>query len=277
MKKLSSMYLNEVLLDKHHHLNEDLINEALILLGKNKDENNFGNVIIFAGGAGCYPKDTEYFNGKEWVSIQDYKQGDNVLIFDKNENKAFLNSNVEYVNLPVDNFYKISNRRFDFITSETHKHLFLNGKTNKFEDIKTIDLFDKHNKNKRGNKGKLITSFNYDGGKGLNLNENEIRLLVAIIADGYIMTESTKKVRVSLKKIRKIERLKMLLEANDINYAIRLENGFTRFIFNFEHAEKEFTDKWYDCDVNQLRIVSDEVLRWDGSIVDRSKINKLDK
>lgn len=58
MKKLSTMYLNEVLLDKYHHLNEDLINEALILLGKNKDENNFGNVIIFAGGAG---------SGKGWV------------------------------------------------------------------------------------------------------------------------------------------------------------------------------------------------------------------
>lgn len=175
----------------------------------------------------------------------------------------------ELVKLPKDKFYTIKNRRVNFTTSLNHKHLLL-GERDKYYTLTTKELIDQHNRTVRGNKARLVTSFNYVGGKGLDLTDDEIRLRVAIYADGYIynqLKDGTYKVRMSFKKERKIERFRNLINRLGIKYRETFEwGGYTRFYFSHNEGEKHFKNYWYDCNVHQLEVVADEVMHWDGSI-----------
>lgn len=243
------------------------LNEKLITFG-GKAYPKFGTVIVLAGGAGCYPAGTEFFTGKGWKRIDEYQEGDMVLQYELESGVAALVDPEQYIKLPVDCFTTIKNRRVDFTTSLTHRHLTINERTGKYEVLSTEQLTRQHNSTIRGNKRKLVTSFEYSG-NGVEMSDDMIRLKVAIFADGHFLDHNFPKARVSLKKDRKIERFRMLLDANAIQYREYEENGFTRFEFAFDTKEKVFEDYWYECDSRQLSIVCDEVLKWDGSIVKR--------
>lgn len=248
------------------------INEVLITFG-NKAYPKFGNIVILAGGAGCYPKGTEYFNGTSWVPIEDY-DGGKILQYNPTDGKATLTKPTDYIVLPTDQFYRIKNRRVDFVTSETHKHILINEKTNKKEVLTTKDIYAKHNTLSRGNKAKLITSFDYSG-DGIDLDDNEIKLRIAVIADGHILpVKKGHKVRMSFNKDRKIEYFKELLINSKKDYKEYKEiiNGveFTRFEFYHTTNEKEFQDYWYNASKKQLKLITEEILKWDGSISNRA-------
>lgn len=237
---------------------QQILNEKLIVVGGGK---RYGQVIFLAGGGGCYPAGTEFFTGKEWKPIEEYKEGDNVLQYNTDTQEASLTDNPEYIKLPVDQFYQIKNHRTDFTTSLHHKHLFINEKTGKYVTRTTEEILKQYESDVRGNTESLVTTFKYSG-DGINLAEDQIRLKVALIVDGHILGTKNPKHRVSLKKDNKINRLRELLEANHISYKEYNENGFTRFEFYYIESEREFEDYWYDCSNEQLRIVCDEVLKW---------------
>jgi hypothetical protein len=247
---------------------EEFINEVLVTFG-GKAYPPANNAVILAGGAGCYPGDTEFFTGSGWQKISEYDD-ERVLQFDPSSGKASMVIPDNFIQIPVDDFHTIKNRRCDFTTSLNHNHLLISEKTGKLYTAKTSDIISKHASNARGNKAKLLTSFLFDG-PGIDMVETMIRLKIAIIADGHFMPRIRKaKCRVSLKKPRKIERFRMLLHANGIDYDEYTENGFIRFQFFFGDEEKEFSDYWYQCNQAQLKVVCDEVIKWDGSIVERT-------
>ncbi len=241
-----------------------LLQEVLITFKDNK----FGNVVILAGGAGCYPKGTEFFTGSGWKNIEDFEEGDQVLQYNLEDQSTELTDLAELVKLPKDKFYTIKNRRVNFTTSENHKHLLLN-EDGKYLVKTTKEIIEQHNKTVRGNKASLVTSFNYVGGKGLDLTDDEIRLRIAIYADGYVMKQLQNglyRIRMSFKKERKINRFRELINRLGIEYREYLDSGYTRFAFLHNDGDKYFKPYWYDCSVHQLEVVADEVMHWDGSI-----------
>jgi putative uncharacterized protein 200 len=241
-----------------------LLQEVLITFKDNK----FGNVVILAGGAGCYPKGTEFFTGSGWKNIEDFEEGDQVLQYNLEDQSAELTDLAELVKLPKDKFYTIKNRRVNFTTSENHKHLLL-GERGKYYTLTTKELLEQHNKTVRGNKASLVTSFNYVGGKGLDLTDDEIRLRIAIYADGYVMKQLQNglyRIRMSFKKERKIKRFRELINRLGIEHREYLDGEYTRFTFLHNDGDKYFKPYWYDCSVHQLEVVADEVMHWDGSI-----------
>lgn len=242
------------------------IDEAITIA--NKMYPKFGNIVILAGGAGCYPKGTEYFDGSGWKNIEKY-DGGKVLQYNLDGTTKLITP-IDYINLPIDQFTNIKNRRVDFTTSKDHKHLLLTEKNGNYINKRTHELIETHEKTIRGNRFKLLNSFKYDG-RGLDLSDDEIRLRISIIADGHFMNRATmNKCRVSLKKIRKIERLRMLLQKNNITFREYIENDFTRFEFEFINDEKVFDDYWYNASNNQMEVICDEVLKWDGSFIESS-------
>lgn len=244
----------------------DFINEKLITFG-GRAYPRFGQVVIMAGGAGCYPAGTEFFNGVEWKAIEEYKKGDKVLQFDKQTGKASLAEPLSFVNLPVDQFININNRRINFTTSLDHTHLVVSEKTGKMLTKKTTELLDTHENTVRGNRFKLVKSFDYSG-TGIDKTDDQIRLHIAIIANGHSLPTENK-FRMSFKKEHKIVRFEELLTANGIEYKKYEENGFVRFEFYFDCNEKDFESYWYNCNKEQLKVVADEVLKWDGCVRDR--------
>ena len=138
-------------------------------------------------------------------------------------------------------------------------------------NIKTFEEIRKaHNKSSSGFSGKFYTTFNYNG-KGIDLSEFEIRLMCAVICDGTFKNKFSDKsiCRINIKKQRKKDRLEWIL--NNLNKEYRKEQynpkdlEYNSYLFSAPRIEKEFTSYWYNCSQEQLKIICDEILYWDGT------------
>jgi hypothetical protein len=107
----------------------------------------------------------------------------------------------------------------------------------------------------------------------MRLTDAQLRLSVAVIADGHFpSTYAPCTVRV--KKARKIERLRRLLNEAGIDFTEKNEpwegcEGFVRFIFQAPlQGVKAFGERFYKASEDQLRIIVDEVVHWDTHVSD---------
>lgn len=222
------------------------------------------NAMLFAGKSGCVDKDTEFFNGKGWKKIADYSDGEPVLIFDGENRTARLETPLMYHKLPCDSFYVFNTKYgIDMWLSDEHTIVYENsvGNLNTEECKKVAHI---QNKNTHGFAGKFLTTFTYNG-KGIALSDDAIRLMCAVICDGSFRSQ-TNWCCINVKKQRKIDRLHILLASCQIPYKTGCVGGYTRFYFNAPRREKEFSDYWYNCNNEQLKVICDEILFWDGSI-----------
>ena len=229
------------------------------------------NVVVLTGGAGCVDRDTEFFNGKQWKKICDYENGDKVLQYNK-DGSATLAEPIRYIKEPCDYFNKLENSHIDQLVCDEHNMLFYNSYYGKLEEMRFKAFKKKHESLKRGYAGKVITSFSYSGNGIENLTDDEIRLQVAVFADGSFNSKNTSNwCRINLKKERKKERLEMLLKNCNIEYTRKeKENGYTVFkFFTPLGRDKTYPISWYNATHEQLEIIADEVLYWDGDRKDR--------
>lgn len=237
----------------------------------------YGNLFpcftIYSGYAGCVDADTEYFNGKEWKRIADYKEGEKVLEYDINNNTAILSNPVEYIKYPCDTLYQIGGHRgIQMCLSPEHNVLWYDVKNrprkNSFAEIVKI-----HNKCEYGFDGKIKGSFIYSG-NGIDLTDAEIKLMCAVIADGSFYSEakpynnSYNTCRFHVKKERKKQRLREIFKECNLEYKeMKSANeGYTDFYIKAPRREKEFSSYWYNCNQHQLQVVCDNILFWDGHI-----------
>lgn len=229
------------------------------------------NVVITAGFGGCVDCDTEYFNGQEWKRIADYQEGEQVLQYNK-DGSAELVFPSKYTKLPQDTLYHFQTKYgLDQCLSLGHRVVYQTSKGNlaikPFEEIIKM-----HTNCKSGFTGKFYTTFEYSG-QGIEMTEDEIRLQIAVIADGHFNKETTNWCTMRLKKLRKRERIETLLMNANIEYKKQYEEttGFYIYKFNAPKREKEFLSYWYQCSKEQFAIVCDEVLHWDGSFSNRKE------
>jgi len=218
-------------------------------------------VSILTGGAGCVDCDTEFFNGHKWKKISEYQKGEKVLQYNH-----FGNSNLVY---PLEyHKYKSeylwhfkTNRGLDQCLSDEHNVIYMTSKDNLYrKSFKDIRI---NHEATKGFRGKFLTTFNYSG-TGLYFNEFEIRLQVAIKADGCLRNENTYHWEFNLKKQRKINRLRMLLNKCNITYTeTKQKTEYTRFYFNY-YTSKIFDSEWYLCNKEQFNYIFDEVTQWDA-------------
>lgn len=218
--------------------------------------------FYIGGEVGCVDCDTEYFNGKQWVKISEYKTGDKVLQYNPEKREALLTTPKNYICAPSTELYQISCKRraVDMCLSANHNFAYITSKghMNKKPFAEVMRL---HEERVRGFYGKVETAFNYTG-KGIDLTDNEIRLMCAVIADGYF-SPKIKLCTIRVKKERKKERIRMLL--NGMRYKeYHCKGGYSQFRFYAPRREKVFTDFWYDCNQEQLKVICDEIFEWDG-------------
>ena len=234
------------------------------------------NVTIITGYGGCVDCDTEYFNGKEWKRIADYKDGEQVLQYNE-DGSANLVYPSKYVKLPENTLYHFATKYgTDQCLSLGHRVVYRTSKGNlrvkPFENV-----LEDHNNCKSGFTGKFYTTFNYNG-NGIDMTEDEIRLQVAIIADGHFSGNTTW-CKMRLKKERKQRRLEMLLNNLHIDYKSHYEDttGFMVYGFYAPTNEKEFGQRWYDCSQKQFAVICDEVMYWDGSTSSKNSFYSTSK
>lgn len=234
-----------------------------------------GDISVLSGLTGCVDCDTEFFNGKQWKRIADYKEGDMVLQYNADGTSSLVYPK-EYVKRPCEKLNYIHTKYgIEQCISDGHRVVYQTSKGNlaikPFHELKKM-----HENSKVGFSGKFYTTFKY-GGKGVDLTDDEIRLMCAVICDGTFKNGYKDKsiCRFNLKKARKKQRLESLL--NKMGYDYRKEQynpkdlGYSNYLVKAPRIEKEFGNFWYDCSNEQLKIICSEILFWDGSISEKRK------
>lgn len=236
---------------------------------------NESSVCMLNGSAGCVDCDTEFFNGKQWKKIKDYEYGDKVLQYNQ-DGTATLVHPERYIKVPCKELYHFETKYgLSQTVCDQHDIIYVSQK-GFVRHTNIIDIIEKQKKSSSGFYGKFITSFNYNG-EGIDLTDDEIRVMVAVIADGsFQKNTNTHHCRFHIKKENKKERLRMLLDNAKIEYKEHKSatEGYTDFYTTAPRREKVFTEYWYKCNAHQLEVICDEVMRWDGS-TNYTKINDV--
>lgn len=220
------------------------------------------NITVISGKAGCVDCDTEFFNGYGWKKISNYQERDKVLQYNE-DGTAELVEPSQYHKYEANYLWHFETKYgLDQCLSDEHEVYYITSKNNLYhKPFKEV----RENHEQTGFKGRFITTFNYND-QGLLYNEWEIRLKVAIKADGSFKNHYRPyDCYVNIKKQRKKGRIEFLLNKNNIEYEI-LDGaeGYSIYKFYYEDNEKTFTPKWYNCSQEQFKIIFDEIFYWDG-------------
>lgn len=227
-----------------------------------------GNLIVLSGFSGCVDCDTEYFNGYGWKKISDFIPGEKVLQYTKDGFAELVYPNAYIVN-DSKILYRIKTKYgIDQCLSENHNVVYVTSKGN-IARKQMKDLMNMHNNSKHGFSGKFITTFGYSG-VGIETDEYILRLTIAVMAEGHFKKDlKTNWCRINLKKEHKKERLRFLLKKCGIEYIEKNINPkdklFSTFKFYAPIKTKSFPKEWYNCNIQQMSIILDEVTKWDGS------------
>lgn len=251
------------------------VNEKIELTDEQMEILNLVNNYDFGmliGSAGCVDAETEFFNGTQWKPISQYKEGEKVLQYNQ-DGMAELVYPERYIKEPCDEMYHFETKYgINQTLTKDHNVVYYSPK-GVFYNKPLEEVIKTHENNISGFKGKFITTFKY-GGEGIDLTDDEIRIMCAIIADGSFYNVSKphqpsyNTCRFHIKKERKRERLRFLFNNANIEYReVKSQTkGYTDFYITAPRREKEFSSYWYDCTNEQLQIICDEIMFWDGSI-----------
>lgn len=230
------------------------------------------NVSVLAGYSGCVDMDTEFFNGKQWKKISEYNENDLVLQY-HTDGSATLVKPDNYIKLPCDYLWHFETKYgLSQTLSDEHRVIYYSSK-GVFKENTLSEIMEIHKNNKSGFCGKIPTTFNYEG-NGIELTDNEIKIMCAVICDGSFYAYATDvnckthyKCRFHIKKDRKKEALRELFTKSDIWWEEKVSSaeGYSDFYINAPRREKEFTEYWYNCNHHQLQIICDNIMQWDGS------------
>lgn len=231
------------------------------------------NVSILTGAAGCVDRDTEFFTGTGWKKICDYHEGDKVLVYHE-DGTAALELPERYIKLPCDSLWLMkSDRGVDMCLSEEHQVYYETSKGNLYHKS-FAEVKERHEKSSCGFDGRFYTSF-IGGGHGIGLSDAEIKVMLAVIADGSFFKEreNSKYCRFHIKKDRKKNELRRIFKEASINWkeTESAAAGYTDFYIIAPRREKIFTPYWYDCSHEQLQLICDNILFWDGSVKGKRK------
>ena len=234
----------------------------------------------------CYDKETEFLSQNGWKKISDYKESDLVMQFNQDGTSNFTKPIRHIKQEYLDDWVVLKGTQIDIKCTKDHNFVVFNDRKDRNQDfykIPSIQLYNKSLlvKNLHLN---IPKTFNYNG--SLNVDENILRLAIAINADGYYspkttlnnhknrtsrntrFTDNDTSIRdcyvVSVKKNRKSERMHLLLKNANVEYKYKERGDYKIFTFHFPFNPKHFPKEWYDLSNESKSIIIDEIFKWDG-------------
>ena len=213
-------------------------------------------VKLIMGPFGCVSGDTEFLSPDGWKRIDEYS-GEKIAVWKEDGTFAFEYPH-RYVVLPCDYMYHFkSGKKVSMMLSPEHRVPLYNFR-GKFV-VKTAEELAKH-------PSRHTVPVNFKSITAIGIDKWLLKLGVAVQADGHINGNTC---YISLRKKRKIERLRVLLEKCGIKYTEKVyPNRPTEYVFKFWLPEelknvKSF-DGWWHLSQDEAEIVIDEVVHWDG-------------
>lgn len=222
-------------------------------------------IYMFGAGSGCVDCDTEFMSPTGWKKISEWS-GERVLSYDTELEDAVFLEPVRYIKEEAEYLWHIkTSNGVDQVLCDDHRVLYDTDVRSHLE-LPLSSVREIHSKQVTGFRGRIRASFKgVHGVSGFPLREFGLRLQVAVNADGYYEPKTNKRMcYVNIKKERKKQRLEWLLERCGLEYAIHKSGeGYSRYYFEAP-MYKGFSEEWYACNSDQLRIVAEECLFWDG-------------
>lgn len=220
---------------------------------------------------GCVDAETEFLSPTGWKRIDQWN-GEQVMQFWPETGLGEFVTPQEYIKRPASKMLKFKTaRNIDQVLSPEHRVLMYSttnlrrdGKVGAPVETTAQNVFEAQNKNT----GKAIrTAFELAPREPEPISDAELRLIVAVAADGHFPCQTQRAV-LRLKKQRKIDRLRLLLTEANVPFreAPCLPEGFLRFSFLAPRRDKELGEFYWGLNREQLAVVVDEAQHWDGSI-----------
>lgn len=231
--------------------------------------------ILNVSASGCVDKDTEYYNGKQWVPISEYNGTDKVLQFDPNTNKARLVYPLDYIKKPENTFIHITNERGTLDQMLSGEHRVLTYMKAGGYKVESANIFRRRLALGINNNSNSLfkTTFKFDELEETpKYTDNQIRLQIAYCADGRDVNAEYN--NIYIKKTDKKKRLEMLLETTNTTYKrYDYHTGYSKFIFNPPILTNKIPTEWATIlTKKQCEIVMDEIVFWDGSIKNKGRM-----
>ena len=228
---------------------------------------------------GCLDKDTEFLSPTGWKKISEY-DNEEIMMFDSVTGKAYFGLPNAYIKNPCDKFYHFHNsKNLDQMFSAEHHMLVYKGCKSKgieLIDINAEDFVKQVNGLKKRDYYLAKTTFETSE-HGLSYTNDQIRVFVMISADGRIrkLKNGSTYTELHFRKPRKIARSKELLDLVGVKYNESvMANGSTVVSFSSAMFDTKDLTQFYRASIDQLKVLCDEVLRWDGTI-DEKRNHKM--
>ena len=236
----------------------------------------------------CYDEQTEFLSETGWKRISEYNGTDKVMQYNEDGTGEFVSPLAYIAKEYNDQWVSLQGSGIDVMVTKDHDLVvskdYHDRDTSLFK-IKAIDVYEK-SLNCSNQHLKIPKSFSFSG--NVEVDEWILRLAVAINADGHYnqllthdgnsnrtgrntrFTDKDTAIRdvfiVSVKKHRKIERMRWLLGQAGIAFTEKYDGEYTSFKFSFPFNPKHFPVEWYGLSSKCKDILLDELFRWDGSV-----------
>lgn len=220
----------------------------------------------------CVDRETEFLTPNGWVKMPDYRQGMKVAQWNEDGNVEFVKP-LYYLKVPCDKFIHFkTNRGMDQVLTPDHRMPCYKRSGGKLEVLHAYKIADEFLNKKPGYMHRCFPfAFSMNKfGSGVSLTNDQIRLQVAVMADGSFPSKApyTNRCVLSIKKKRKIERLRSLLHKTKTTFKERSRpDGFTIFSFQAPLRKKTYDSYFWNCSKDQMSVIREECLFWDGTLV----------
>lgn len=225
--------------------------------------NAVADTLIITAGE-CFTEDTEVMTDRGFVKFPDLLESDLILQVDEDLRGTFVKPLARVKKKYEGDLVYQKTSTTNSLTTPNHNLVF----KDRFGEIFKQKAQEHVNTNWSIPKNVVVN------GKGTGLSKDEIKLVIAICADGSLRNrvEGNNVVHFGFMKKRKIERLQGILNRLGISYSSytnTYQSGKTYTTFNFRMPDylktKELPREWIvDASLDERLFILEEIRYWDG-------------
>lgn len=218
---------------------------------------------------GCVDAETEFLSPQGWRRISNYND-EPVMQYDPDTGMGQFVNPIRFIKEPCEQFLWFHTKYgINQMLSPEHRMLCweIKGRDRHRERVvlHAQELANRHTALVQGAKVEFETTFTPEISTSVEFTDNQIRVHVMVSADGHIDGNAAV---LRFRKERKIARCRRLLKEANISYTQNFNGLDTVFRFNPPCLVKGYRDFWH-ASVDQLHVIADECLHWDGNHDDR--------